>query len=344
MFKRLFWIPEEKRLPLFWRIVLQILFLGLLVIAPQFLLGVFIAMLGMPYPEPTLYSNLLLGFFTCAGIVLSVFLAGRWLDRRKFTDFGFKMNKSWWKDLGIGLFMGAFLMAIIFVIEILLGWVTITDTFVKADNSVSFGMLILLQAIFFIFVGIQEEIMSRGYHLKNIAEGLNIFKKISPKTAIIISMLFSSAVFGILHAGNPNATWVSTFNIFIAGILLAVGYLYTKQLALPIGLHITWNFFQGNVFGFPVSGTSTNLTSFLQIEQSGPEWLTGGAFGPEAGVLGLFIMIVGIFAIIGYAKNQYEKTSIDETLAFPMFLDKHQEKLAPVVLGNDAEVILEQEI
>jgi hypothetical protein len=94
-----------------------------------------------------------------------------------------------------------------------------------------------------------------------------------------------------------------------------MGYLLTGELAIPIALHITWNFFQGNVFGFPVSGTAVRAATFISIEQGGPDLWTGGAFGPEAGLLGLGAMIVGIFVIILWVRWRYGQVSLDLSLA-----------------------------
>ena len=94
------------------------------------------------------------------------------------------------------------------------------------------------------------------------------------------AVIISSAVFGLLHLANPNATWVSAAGIFFAGVFLAYGYIRTKQLWLPIGLHIGWNFFEGVGFGFPVSGLA-DIYKMLRIQVHGPEIWTGGAFGPD---------------------------------------------------------------
>ena len=111
-------------------------------------------------------------------------------------------------------------------------------------------------------------------------------------------------VFGILHLGNPNATWISAAGIFLAGIFLAYGYTSTKQLWLPIGLHIGWNFFEGVVFGFPVSGL--DMFTLTRITVSGPELVTGGAFGPEAGLILLPALALGFSLIYWYTKEKRE--------------------------------------
>jgi len=102
--------------------------------------------------------------------------------------------------------------------------------------------------------------------------------------------------------GNPNATWVSAAGIFFAGIYLAYGYIRTRQLWLPIGLHIGWNFFEGVVFGFPVSGL--DIYALLRIKVSGPELWTGGAFGPEAGLIVLPSILLGVIFIYWFTRNR----------------------------------------
>jgi hypothetical protein len=105
-----------------------------------------------------------------------------------------------------------------------------------------------------------------------------------------------------LHIFNPGATWISTFGIFLAGLFLALGYVLTKQLWLPIGLHIGWNFFEGVVFGFPVSGMNTYKLITLQI--TGPDAWTGGLFGPEAGLILIPSLFLGIILVYFYSKNR----------------------------------------
>jgi membrane protease YdiL (CAAX protease family) len=89
-----------------------------------------------------------------------------------------------------------------------------------------------------------------------------------------------------------------------AGLLLGLGYLFTGRLGISIGLHFSWNFFQGNVFGFPVSGRDFGA-SFVGISQGGPEVWTGGAFGPEAGLLGFLAYGLGGLLVLLWVRGMY---------------------------------------
>ena len=130
-----------------------------------------------------------------------------------------------------------------------------------------------------------------GYWLQNLAEGLN------PAWAVLIS----SALFALGHLLNPNVSWNAILGLVFAGIFLAYGYLRTRQLWLPIGLHIGWNFFEGTVFGFQVSGLTEMPQMIRQVVQ-GPELITGGLFGPEAGLVVLPAMALGVLLIFGFSR------------------------------------------
>lgn len=242
--------------------------------------------------DPSSDALLLTGALTTlVASLAATWAAGRALDRRPLADFGLRLGPSWWLDLGFGLALGALLMAAIFAAELALGWVAITGTLRATPEGRPFALAILGPLVTFVCVGIYEELISRGYLLRNLAEGLRL-PGLGDRGALALGWVLSSAVFGALHAGNPNATPVSTLTLVLAGLFLGLGYVLTGELAIPIGLHITWNFFQGSVFGFPVSGT-TGQPTFIAIEQRGPELWTGGAFGPEAGLIGVLAILLG---------------------------------------------------
>lgn len=331
--KAVFWNDDQRRLRTLWRLIGQLFIMALILIVVEGAIGLlafgtFLAREGFSadqVPDPQTVQQfimdsptmMLLSYLAVVpSVTLSIWIAGRFLDRRPFTDFGFGLSRDWWIDFAFGLLLGAFLMLIIFLTEWAAGWITITGAFVTRTPEASFLPSILIPLATFLAVGFYEELLSRGYHLQNLAEGLN-GRALGPRGAIALATLLSSAVFGILHAANPNASVSSTLNIAFAGVLLGTGYLLTKELAIPIALHITWNFFQGNVFGFPVSGTAFSSATFLSIEQGGPDLWTGGAFGPEAGLLGLAAMTLGILLTILWVRWRYDEVRLELELAEP---------------------------
>ena len=225
-------------------------------------------------------------------ITISVFLARRFLDKQPIESLGVKLDIQALFDLLAGIGITFVQMGFIYIVMLGLGWLTFTGFAWQFDSARVVITNVLTFFIVFVFVGWNEELLSRGYHLQTIASGFNLFW----------GVIISSAVFGLLHLGNPNATWVSAAGIFFAGIYLAFGYIRTKQLWLSIGLHIGWNFFEGVGFGFPVSGL--DIYPLLRINVTGPELWTGGAFGPEAGLIVLPSLLVGGLLIYLYTQKR----------------------------------------
>jgi uncharacterized protein len=311
-----FWNGEERRIRAFWRLVAHLAIFSLLLMATFLLV---LTVVFMATPSFILASSLA----SLLAIVGSMLLAAHFLDRRPFADFGFHFNKAWWLDLGFGMALGALLMGAIFVIELLAGWITITDTFYRNDPDIPFIVAFLLPLAIFLCVGIWEEMLTRGYWLRTMAEGLQL-GAIGPAGALVLGWVISSALFGLGHALNPNATLISTIYLILAGIFLGLGYVLTGELAIPIGIHITWNLFQGNVFGFPVSGSSVSSTTVFVIEQGGPPLWTGGRFGPEAGLLGLVALVVGSALIVLWVRARSGRVALATRLIDRMGMERDE--------------------
>jgi hypothetical protein len=176
-----------------------------------------------------------------------------------------------------------------------------------ADSFVDI-LYIMYWLVVFGSVGIGEEMLARGYHLRNIAEGLR-GRSLSATGAVLLAALTTSVIFGVLHLPNPNMTAPAAINLCVAGVVMVVPVLLTGRLALSIGFHTAWNFVLGNILGFPVSGLLIEHSLF-RAEPHGPEWITGGAFGPEGGVVGLAINALAIAAFVAVVWSREETLAI----------------------------------
>ena len=275
---------DEPRLRAGWRLFLQTLLL--------FVFGVVVSFAGSLFGGIGSAASIWAQVLNLIAVTGSIYVARRWLDKRSFESLGLKLNQQTLMDILAGIGITFVQMGFIYIVMLGLGWLTFTGFAWQFDPINVVITNVLTFFIVFIFVGWNEELLSRGYHLQTIASGFNLFW----------GVIISSAVFGLLHLGNPNATWVSAAGIFFAGIYLAYGYIRTKQLWLSIGLHIGWNFFEGVGFGFPVSGL--DIYPLLRINVTGPELWTGGTFGPEAGLIVLPSLIVGGILIYFYTQHR----------------------------------------
>ncbi len=245
--------------------------------------GLFLA--GYGHDDYDRAVNILIGPLLVLAVLGSIAIAARWLDKRPLRDFALVVDRAWWRSLALGFATGALVMTLVFAVEYAAGWVEIRGTNL-APLALAYSVVKAL------CVGTYEELVSRGYQLRNLIDASNV------PAAVAIT----SAVFALLHAFTDHASVMSTTGLFVNGVLFAVAVLATGRLSAAIGLHIAWNLFEGTVFGFAVSGDS-EAASLIAIRQLGPDVVTGGAYGPEAGLIGIATSLLGIATLVAATRT-----------------------------------------
>ena len=208
------------------------------------------------------------------------------LDRDRLLGLGLQRSKRWPREIGTGLALGFLLMAFIFGLEWTLGWARVQGFAWQRQPPMTLVGVLLGYASFYTFVAFSEEVAFRGYILQNLRKewgGLGAF-------------LASSFLFALLHGLNPHFTPLALVGIALAGVFMAYGYLLSGSLWLPIAFHFAWNFAQGPLFSFPVSGLASEGLLLLERGDS-PSLITGGAFGPEGGLLGVMALLLGLLLL-----------------------------------------------
>ncbi|MBI4770002.1 MAG: CPBP family intramembrane metalloprotease [Chloroflexi bacterium] len=287
---RLFLTPGERRLRAGWRLLGHALLIFAFTLLFSLPAGLLFAREASALSIAA-REGILLGA-QAAAVVAATLLARRLLDRRSIASLGLRLDRRSLPDYAFGFGLAGAQMGSIFLALRAAGWLRIQGYAWQGASPGEWLWPLAGWLALFVGVGFYEELLSRGYHLQNLAEGLNL----------PLGLFLSSAVFAGLHLTNPGATWTSTLGILAAGYFLAYPWLRTRQLWLSFGLHAGWNFFEGQVFGFPVSG----LGGFHLIRQTvaGPALITGGAFGPEAGLIVLPAMLLGAGLVYLYARGR----------------------------------------
>jgi hypothetical protein len=210
----------------------------------------------------------------------------RFLDGQSLRSLGLQRVEGWVRQVVAGLLLGTVLMGLIFLAEWAMGWLTVEGFSWQVQSSTSLLAGLFAYLLISIAVAIYEELAFRGYILQNLRADWGVFA----------ALVASSLLFGVFHGLNPNVTWLALLNIFLAGVLLAACYLVTRSLWLPMAFHFSWNFVQGPILSFPLSGLGT--TGLLVTSIEGNTLLTGGAFGPEGGLLGTAALCLGLVVLL----------------------------------------------
>ena len=284
--------PSEPRLRAGWRLILQIvlqsvtlLIVGLVLFAGmQRVINISTASFSSTGMVVTQIAELI-------AVTLSIFVARRLLDRRSFVSLGLQPGRRSIVDLAVGIGITFLMMGLIFAMEWMLGWLDLTGFAWQVQPVGGVALTVVIFLIVCLLIGWNEELMSRGYHLQTLSSGMTLNW----------GWILSSSIFGLLHLANPHANWSALAGIVLVGLFLGYAYIRSGQLWLSIGLHTGWNFFEGVVFGFPVSGLP--FYHLTHISVSGPGLWTGGDFGPEAGLVLVPALAMGFGLIYAYTRQ-----------------------------------------
>ena len=220
--------------------------------------------------------------FSFVFILLLFIFWVKFIEKNPLSTLGF-IKKNWLKYLGLGILLSFLQMGVIALVYQLGG----IGSFELNELSLEPILFILGLFPFWLFQGGTEEVATRGWLLTRIAA----------RTNLPLAIAISSSLFGILHLGNAGVTFISLLNIVLDGVLAGLLLIYTDSIWLVVAQHGTWNYVQGNLLGFQVSGTGADASIFSFTMGSGPDWLTGGEFGAEGSIITTLVLLVSVVMV-----------------------------------------------
>ena len=280
---------NEKKSPNFiWAIILSLIFMyGGSLIGSLATVPLYLALSNVPlfFNNQDLLS-LLITLFSFAFISLLVFFRVKVIEKRSLSSIGFNKN-NWLKKYSLGFLIGLVMMSIIVLILLLFGYITVEKNPIQpvGVSAISSVLVILFG---WIIQGATEEIVTRGW----------LLNVLSSKYNIGFGLLISSTLFGLMHLTNPNVNYIAVINIILVGLFYGLYVIKTNDLWAVCGMHSAWNFAQGNIFGFEVSGLDISVGTLIDLNLVENDFITGGVFGPEASIVATFVLLLSIIILL----------------------------------------------
>lgn len=223
-------------------------------------------------------------------LVAAVLLWVRWVERRPIATLGLRGGRLL-RRFAAGVGFGLLSMAAVVALAFAFGQAELTDPDGAASGAAALPLLALL-VLPWVVQASSEELLFQGWLLPKVARTYGLG----------IGVAITAVAFTVLHLGNPGLEVLGIINLALYGVFAAVYALYQGSIAGIAGFHTAWNLSQGHVFGFAVSGGEVGEAlapvSLLHMEMTGPAWLVGSSFGPEAGLLATLTILVGLGVLL----------------------------------------------
>lgn len=224
------------------------------------------------------FGRLLFHALSAIVVFLISWLFCRVVDKRPWVSIGYRLHDAWrrtWQGLVIGVVM----MTTTVLLGLLTGTYSVHWNWPGSRGLTPWLIYLVAMAL----VAFTEEALFRGYVLQGLATGLGRWP----------AAMITAVIFGAMHLTNPGSGLGSTLGITVIGIGFTYLILETGSMWMAMAVHLSWNLFEGAVYGLPNSGAPERF-SILATTAHGPEWWTGGSFGPEAGVISAIATVVGL--------------------------------------------------
>ena len=260
-----------------WKNILKIIIPYLVVVVIFQITGTFLAgipLIHMMDFQQTPAQSFIINLMSMIGTVGIVWFFTTKVDKKTFKSIGFE-RISVCKDISLGLIIGFVIMLFGFSILIF------TKQLLFAGIKPNLPDLLLSIGLF-VFIAITEEVLLRGYILRNLMVSFNKYA----------ALVISAVIFSLMHLANPDVSIISLSIIFLSGLVLGLPYLFTKNLWFPIALHFSWNFFQGPIFGYNVSGM--NFYKLIETRYETANIWNGGKFGFEGSVIAILFLMAAL--------------------------------------------------
>lgn len=250
---------------------------------------------GEAWLEPVPFLFVLLATWACTR-----------LRRERLSSVGSDLRTRWLREVVVGALIGTGAMLVIVGLIAAAGGVRLELNPTRAFGAATYGLYA------FLFASLLEETLFRGF----------LFQRLVNGTSARVALISFALLFAFAHWGNPGmegATLLwATLDTALGAVLLGLAYLRTRSLALPVGVHLGWNWAQGHLLGFGVSGYE-QVGWFRPLFQGKAEWLTGGAFGPEASVFAVVVDLVVIALLWKWKGTSSEPSVAVESVPPPEF-------------------------